>query len=137
MGSIIALYGRSGCGKTESIKNVFDLLKSKYPSANVKVIFTGKDIKAIITGINGLTIGIESEGDPGFRLEQSLKDFVKAKCDIIFCASRTRGTTVDWINSHLGKYAVDWTKQKYLSSKQAQINNYQGIAQDLIAKAGL
>ncbi|MDR0786080.1 MAG: hypothetical protein LBE74_09430 [Treponema sp.] len=137
MGSIFALYGRSNCGKSESIKNVFNLLKSKYPSAKVNMVFTGTDIKVIMATIKGLYIGIESQGDPYSRLEQSLIDFENAGCDIIFCASRTRGMTVDWINSHRGKYIIDWTDQKYVAGKTAQTNNNLLIAQALITKAGL
>ena len=54
MGKIFALYGPANCGKSESIRNVFDILKSKYPSATINQIYFGADIKIIITGVKGL-----------------------------------------------------------------------------------
>jgi hypothetical protein len=136
---IFVLSGKEKCGKSESIRKIFDLLKSEYPSAEVAICSTGDDddIKAIITGVNGLKIGIESAGDPTSRLKQSLIDFENAGCDIIFCASRTRGMTVDWINDHSGKYTIDWTHQNYIEDSTAQTKNNDDIARVLIKKAGL
>ena len=52
-----------------------------------------KDIRVVLT-INGIKIGIESQGDPGGRLIESLDLFVKLKCQLIICATRTRGKKV-------------------------------------------
>ena len=136
MGNLFALYGRANCGKSETIRNIFDQLKMKYPTAQINQIYFGSDIKVIIKGIKGLSIGIESMGDPNSRLKQSLIDFENNGCDIIFCASRTRGMTVDWINSHSKKYTIDWTAQKHASANVRTTNN-QRVAQTLIVKAGL
>jgi hypothetical protein len=137
MGNLFALYGKANCGKSETIRNVFGLLQSKYPSAAVNQIYSGTDIKVIMTGVKGLSVGIESQGDPNSRLGQSLIDFENAGCDIIFCASRTSGMTVNWIKSHSGTYTIDWTHQNYVSAKSGHATNNQTVAGNLIAKAGL
>jgi hypothetical protein len=95
-----------------------------------------RDIKIIMTGVKGKKIGIESQGDPNSRLEQSLKDFVNAGCDIIFCACRTSGMTVQWINSHKPKYTPFFINQTIVASAQQKQNN-NNMAKQLINQAGL
>ncbi|MFK8266164.1 hypothetical protein [Capnocytophaga cynodegmi] len=88
---VIANSGKSKQGKSTSIRKVFDLLQQKYPDqTDVKLGEEGGDIKAIIT-IKGFKIGIESQGDPTecSRMENSVNDFIKEKCDIIVVACRT------------------------------------------------
>jgi len=139
MGNIYALKGRENCGKTETIKFVCQILVNKYKISQTQIqdFFPNTpDIKIILSGIKGMKIGIESQGDPKSRLEQSLKDFVNAGCDIIFCACRTRGKTVQWINSHKPKYTPFFTKQTIAApARQKQSNN--NMAQQLIKQAGL
>jgi hypothetical protein len=86
--------------------------------------------------VKGFSIGIESQGDPNSRLKQSLNDFAKNKCDIIFCAARTRGMTVNWIMSHSKQYHINFNKQKVVMNKQ-QAQSNQSVAQNIIFQAGL
>lgn len=106
--AIVALYGISNQGKSETIKLIYSLIKTAYPRAIFNEIFIGGDIKVIVT-IGKIKIGIESQGDPGSRMSQSLIDFDSASCDIIICATRTSGTTVDTVSSYHKKgYDIIW-----------------------------
>jgi hypothetical protein len=136
MGDIFALQGRANCGKSETINKVYTELCSKYPAAQVKDFFPGSpDKKVVMTGVSGKKIGIESRGDPNSRLQQSLIDFDKAGCDIIFCAARTSGMTVTWIRSHT-KYTPHFIPQTIVpAARQSQSNK--AMAQSLIQQAGL
>ena len=58
--------------------------------------------------IKGVFIGIESQGDPGNRLEESLQKFRNAKCRIIVCATRNRGATVSAVESLAPEYNIIW-----------------------------
>lgn len=53
----------------------------------------------MVLTINGVKIGIESQGDPEkkSRLPQSLKEFVDNGCSIIVCARRTRERTFNTV----------------------------------------
>jgi acid phosphatase class B len=88
--------------------------------------------------IKGFLVGIESQEDPNSRLGDSLNDFENNGCEIIFCASRTRGMTVQWINSHSQKYHINFIqKAVFGNNKQQQNQKNQIVAQNVINKAGL
>jgi hypothetical protein len=137
MGDIFALQGRGDCGKSATIMMVFTMLHAKYPSAQVNDFFPGVtcDKKVIMTGVKGKKIGIESQGDPNSRLEQSLIDFESAGCDIIFCTARTSGMTVAWILSHT-KYTPHFIPQTIAPPAQ-QVQSNSAVACNLILMAGL
>lgn len=107
---VIANTGTAYQGKSTSVKEVFKLIASRYPG-NIKIInpLESGDVKAIIE-VQGVLVGIESQGDPNSRMFDSLKDFRKAGCEIIVIACRTYGETykaVDGMHNH--GYQVIWT----------------------------
>lgn len=81
MRKIIALWGAKNVGKSTVISKVYNLLLALYPDAEVEEGYRINkfDIKVVFT-INGVKIGIESQGDPGGRLPDSLQEFVKKGC---------------------------------------------------------
>ena len=98
----IAQCGSENTGKSTTIRMMYEILLKKYPDAAVerrlpKKKDTKKDIRAVLT-IGGIRIGIESQGDPWkkqARLDPSLALFVRLKCEVIVCATRTWGGTLD------------------------------------------
>jgi hypothetical protein len=110
----IALKGRANSGKTYTISKVYELLKAKYPAFKEEDFKITVDIRVILI-INGFRIGIESQGDPDSRLEKSLNLFIKKECDVIVCATRTRGQTVEAVEK-LSKFGYDfkWFEQNYV-----------------------
>jgi hypothetical protein len=136
MAHIIALQGAGNSGKTSTLLEVFAQLKVKYPLAKIDEYHQGThDIKVVLHNIKGKVVGIESRGDPGSRLETSLPDLLKKKCDIIFCACRTRGMTVDWINAYKKANNVQFIPQTYVSAGHKASNT--ATAKSLIKMAGL
>lgn len=110
--TVFALYGSANVGKSATIRKIFDLLTLAYPNAPVQHLHNpGVDISAILE-IKGVFIGIESQGDPGSRLAQSLEKFRNAKCRIIVCATRNWGGTVDAVKQLESEYSVVWHKKK-------------------------
>ena len=81
---VIANRGSKEQGKTSSIREVFNILAAKYP-ANVYIDYG--DIMATIK-IGDVLVGLESQGDPGSRIFDSLEKFVELGCDVIVCACR-------------------------------------------------
>lgn len=92
MKTIILIKGNSKSGKSEVIREVFNIINT---GKTFKVHIIDKvDVKA--EGFyQNINIGIESQGDPNSRQGQSLKEFANNSCDIIICASRTRGETYE------------------------------------------
>jgi len=121
MKQVIALYGSSSKGKSTTLKKLAQLIKEQYGAdAQVKELpkhNLGADFQLLITIRGTFLIGLESQGDPGGRLHRSLDLFVKANCDLIFCATRTRGSTCDHVTALEPQgYAVEWVKQTVESS---------------------
>nr|WP_314781798.1 hypothetical protein [uncultured Treponema sp.] len=117
MKALYALQGVSKKGKSSTLNILIDELAKKYPNATKRILIPGRgrDQQVIFYNLNGHIIGIETQGDPNSRLPQSLKDFATAQCDIIFCACRTSGSTVDAIQNFAKQYSytVNIIKQPY------------------------
>lgn len=136
MAHIIALQGTGNSGKTNTLLYVFAQLKAKYPFATVQECHQGThDIKIVLHNVDGKVVGIESQGDPNSRLLISLSDFLKKKCDIIFCTCRTRGMTVDWVNAYSKAHEIQFFPQAYAHHGHAAVNT--ATAKSLIKLAGL
>jgi Ni2+-binding GTPase involved in maturation of urease and hydrogenase len=135
MSHVIALQGSGSSGKTSTLLQVFSDLQAKYPNSTVQHLAGRTDIKVLMRGVNGKTVGIETQGDPNSRLQQSLPYFIAAKCDIIFCACRTSGMTVTWVNALSPKHKVQFVQQNRVVHGYAKANA--AMATYLIRTAGL
>lgn len=116
--TLIAIWGPSNQGKSGTINKIIEEVIKRFPRALIEIIEDGVDKKVIII-LDKIKIGIESQGDPGSRLEESLKDFVKIKCDIIICATRTGGSTVNAVIALENTYDIVWITN-YRSNKKDQ-----------------
>ena len=121
---VIALRGKGKVGKSQTICKTYYLLRNKHETAKREYEILRKiDIRVIIT-INGVKIGIESQGDPGGRLKKSLLLFVNVGCTIIICATRTSGQTVNVVNDMQPNYEVLWLEQVVkLSESDQRVSN--------------
>jgi hypothetical protein len=117
--TIIAVYGRSGEGKSETIKNVIKIFEDRFAQAQVKYLIDQDDKLAIVT-LGSIMIGIESQGDPNSRMinENTLEQLILSGCSIILCATRTEGMTVARVDELADKhdYHTLW-KSSYYTSK--------------------
>lgn len=129
MKQLIALYGTSNVGKTQTIRFVFEKLTREFSECIFhkdfdQIIREHGDI-CIVVIINGKIIGIESQGDPNSRIFISLPIFVNLKCDIILCATRTRGATVAEVEKLNKEYEIKWVRKNEEPnvSKQHSVND--------------
>lgn len=103
---IIANRGGHDIGKTTSIRNAFNVLQAKYPMTTTvyepvgvsSFPIVGGEVKATIK-IGTTLVGIETQGDPGSRMQQSVDDFVTWGCEIILVACRNQGGTINKITN--------------------------------------
>ena len=117
MKHVFALRGKSKTGKSQTIRTVVEMLTEKHPDATVEHNHTTKvDVRVVLT-INGLKVGIESQGK---LVEESLDLFVKIGCDVIVCATRTSGATVNAVNALHG-FNVRWLEQQPKSQPHEQV----------------
>jgi hypothetical protein len=105
---VIALYGTANVGKSATLRKVFELLTAAYPTAHIQTIHPPGMDSTVIIDIDGILVGIESQGDPNSRLAESIELFKKAKCVIIICATRTRGDTVTIVENLKPEFTVVW-----------------------------
>ncbi|WP_313599318.1 hypothetical protein [Epilithonimonas vandammei] len=136
MKNIYAFYGRGDIGKTSTIKEVYNLLIKKFGKeiiieTNTNILSVKGDIRVTVK-IKGKLIGIESQGDPDSRLKASLDIFVKMDCDIILCATRTRGSTVDFVKELEPEYKIEWIKKYDFGNGFEQKNKEQ--AEEILTK---
>ena len=126
---VVALYGPANVGKSSILRRVLTLLTEAYPTALIQIINPrGVEIAitievdiTVVIQINGTSVGIESQGDPNSRLLESLELFKEAKCSIIACATRTRGRTVEAVNSLCPEFTLTWHRKQ--SEPQASLRD--------------
>lgn len=122
--SVIAIYGPSRQGKSETVRETANLLLAAFPHYKLQAINTGGDITYIVE-INGVKIGLESQGDPKSRIFHSLQTFVNERCDIIICACRSRGETANAVEDlyRINQYEIIWsTNHRSGNKKHSQLN---------------
>jgi len=123
--TVFAVWGHAAQGKSETVKKITKLFLRNYihaPTIPTTIDFT-YDIKVVIM-IGEIKIGIESTGDPNSRLSQSLESFVSDDCDIIICATRTSGGTVDAVNELYEKgYDIVWVTNYRSNEKEKDALN--------------
>jgi hypothetical protein len=108
----IVQAGVGDSGKSTTIRQAYSRLRSKYPGAEIQRLLDNDVDFRVILAIQNIKIGIESYGDPWKRegrIEKSLALFVETGCDVVICASRSRGKTKGTVESLVAKgYDVDW-----------------------------
>ena len=109
----ICLFGVSNSGKTSTLRLLAETI---YKNKNSRV-FYGEyptERKDILVGFefDGLTIGIGSEGDTPEQVKFNLKKLIKAGCDIIVIAARSKGRGHDVIYKKCKKHELIWLRQR-------------------------
>jgi hypothetical protein len=136
MKTIVAIWNAGNRGKSQTLREFAIFLLINYPGHREiypipkSVPLTG-DFRLVVD-INGIIVGIESQGDPGTGLEKRLFELAdKFKCDLILCSTRTKGETVyavENLESTKG-FQIIWT-----STYQIVDENQQNIVNQIKAK---
>lgn len=129
--TLIALWGPANCGKTATIKRVYELFKSKYKDAEIlHCDFSRRDFVVIFI-IQGTKIGVASQGDPNSKLPANLKLFLNEKCKVIICATRTWGQTVEEVKRLNKQYKIFWFEQEKSGPAKHRASN-NAMAQEIV-----
>lgn len=116
MKTLIAISQSSNKGKTSTLFELGKILGEKgfiiderfFPLNNPTDV---QDFRLVLN-INNLIVGIESLGDPYSKLKERLEYLVEGfGCDIIICATREKGATVESVNYVANKFNFQtiWT----------------------------
>ena len=92
---VFAVKGPAGCGKSKTVRCVYKKLTSKFPRAQREHLLlreNGRDV-CVVLRIGEIKIGIESDNHPKDRTKDSLDWFLERGCNVIVCATLTRGGT--------------------------------------------
>lgn len=111
---IICLWGRNSIGKTGGIRALWKELNS----GNVPLLHEqGCDLCATVQ-YNGLLVGLASQGDPYSLQEDWLAELIDKSCDVIVCASRSKGETVGIVKKYAkeNNYELIWLSPLYVSA---------------------
>lgn len=121
---LIAISGTASTGKSSSIRTIVNNIRTYFPQATIEFLIPDGDVKVLVR-IGKIVVGIESQGDPNSRLQESLIYFAEQNCDIIICASRTAGMTVDWIDNMFSKYnyGIIWTSNYFSNELSSELLN--------------
>ena len=139
---IIVLHGIANCGKSSVIKEIDKIIQQTYSIAvNEHAGQKFRDsndtgdifkIYELIHNKKKLQIGIESQGDPNSRLFESLPFFKEIGCDIIICATRSKGETCRLVAGL--DYEIFWVQQNCIVTKNIKTDISDSLLTDLIYK---
>ena len=135
--TIIALKGKANCGKTKTLTRVLAMLKNQ-PNAKIEEEKKLGDFDSFAIIIIGkVKVGITTEGDPGGLLEINIDIFIKAGCQVIICACRTRQSTRDVISKFEASLDVILICQTYDhdQSESKQLNIQETKVQEILETA--
>lgn len=135
---VIANLGRADMGKTTSIRKVFNILSTKYPETTYTIDSSNGEVKATIK-IGDVLVGIETQGDPGTRMPDSLDEFVNMECGIILVACRSTAYTLRYKVESLEEkgYEILWLpngKTKDNACWEKLTDNYANYVTNVIEK---
>lgn len=111
--TIFCLFGPERIGKTSSIRRVDEILQS-YGAKLVKVILDDNDIcKEYMYRAH--KVGILSLGDPGSDQSNYINQLANDECEVIVCASRSKGATCDAVSQVVSKHNYEhyWISPLY------------------------
>ncbi|MDE6505327.1 MAG: hypothetical protein K2L42_05585 [Clostridia bacterium] len=116
---IIALYGRGGCGKTTTLKLLYDvMLKNGFTLLEGKNM-EGADFSAVLEK-DGRRIGLTTYGDNAACLQKPFELFKKYNCEIAVSAGRlkrTKNGSVLFLEKEAVNSAVIWHEKAIVSNK--------------------
>lgn len=121
----IVQKGIAKTGKSTTIRFLYEKLIDTHPNATVlwgEPPALKKDFKVVVA-LGEFRIGFQSAGDPGCndRMAATLDVFVKFHCDVIVCATRTFGGTVEEVEAlENNGYRMIWRERRRVVGDAAQ-----------------
>jgi hypothetical protein len=140
MKKVIALEGPANSGKSETIRIVYEELTTRLVRTRRHIRFSveanrkPKETAAVLT-VNGIKIGLVSEGDTPETLSKSLLSLELQGCTIIVCASRPTAKCREAVDglSRSG-YEIERIDKKQEPNESDRDSANRKVAQDVVSK---
>lgn len=135
---VIALYGHAGCGKTPTLKVLYNLIASEAGAYTLVSEQDGGDNRYAVS-YQGKVVCICTGGDDADIIQANLDFAIANHADILVTASRTKGQTCDRINA-LHKthqvHSLRWYKKSDETNLSDALKNAcnRGYAEFLLTK---
>lgn len=126
---IITLQGKSGTGKTTTLKLLIDKISKIYPTDFLR---NNKIDIAVTVNINGKRVGITTRGDNKYCLEHDFN--LMGLCDLYICACRTKGETIDFLSSESNGGLLICHGKWYVSTKATCLKDISKIRNNINLK---
>lgn len=110
---IIGLYGRAGCGKSETLNRLKELLRSAGKSISSEPHPWCESPETF--EFKGRIICVAPAGDTSEIVETNCDYFESKKCDVAISATRTKWGSVDALTdfARRKKTEIDWVEKSY------------------------
>ena len=138
MVKIFVLQGVHDSGKTSTLDMVDKLLHEKYPKLVVKEEeFNYWIMYELQVHGRSVYVGVKADGDDSKIIREDINCLLECECEIIFCACRSKGHTVEAVKRFSKEADITFVKKTLEAdeSKQRKVNT--ADAQKLLALAGL
>lgn len=110
--TIINLWGKHSCGKTETIRIIYDELVIAHLNSSHSYTLPNNNELSTVLNIMGYKVGIETMGDALWysdgnkNIYDRLEEFAKVdNCDLIICAGRIRNDVsrhIEYMSNNYG-----------------------------------
>lgn len=127
--TIFALFATTDKGKSQTLRHFAKLFLEAYPKARIiystdKAIQEKGDFRLVVKTGN-VTVGINTAGDDPAPFKKEFIELTeKYDCNVIVCATRTRGGTADTIHDFADKnrhVEVIWSSPYQTNSNDEEI----------------
>lgn len=123
---IIALYGHSNCGKSQTLHILKNILREKGESLSHNLLFTADERETFC--YNDKIICITPAGDDAATMQRNIEYFENHNGDILITSSRSKGATRDILKeyAHSQCIKVEWkikSVEYYLGKDIQQLCN--------------
>lgn len=110
---VIALYGHAGCGKTPTLKALYNLVASE-AGANTLVSEQDGNDNRYAVAYHGKVVCICTGGDDADIIQANFDFAIANNADVLVTASRTKGETCEEIFAQERKHqlpTIEWLKK--------------------------
>lgn len=121
--TVIVLQGKGEMGKSTTLRKLIEILeKGNAEKIGKPEKERRKDDTWAVFDYNDRIIGITTSGDNEDELKPVIEYELPENCDIIVCAARTKGSSVDYINNHFKKDLIIWLGRFSATSDNKDFN---------------
>lgn len=108
---IIALFGRSSSGKTETLNLLIDQMRENGYRFVCGDSSKNSNDRYCVLEHNGKKIGITTQGDDDSYLKNPFEFMMNKSCDWYICAARNKGSSVNFIKRLTENGTLFWHRK--------------------------